>query len=1035
MNHNYNHILIVTLLLFSYWGLRAEERCSGWSVFIKEQSFTLCQAESRTLSMVVKNDTGATATICQYKWEIKKPSSLDYEDVAATEALTYLFEEEGVYTIRALARPNECSLFYQSAPIIVELYPQITPGVISGSQIICYNSTPAALKQVTPPTGGNGNFTYQWQQREDTIGVWSDIAGEIGTSYQPDNLYATTYFRLVASTSCGTVASKEIEVYVLRDLEAPVISSSVDTICYGSTPSEIMARTGICDVRDSLTYQWQINKDGSWEDIKGATSLSYQPEAMTEAQQYRVVATSVYGCGQVVSNVRRVDVYGDLEIVTTGIEPLCYMSCGTIQVSATGAGGLYAYQWQDSIKGEWNDVADGTLATYTTPARGGGTYYYRCIVSPTKGCTPDTSSVITVQVYDSIFPGCIAPVGADSICYGSIPEPVSVITPASGGDGSFVYQWQAHTEGEAVWRDIAGGTGTSYAPPALLKSTAYRLKVTNVCGVCYTNVASIFVRDEIQAAVLAEYPDTICYNTIPEPIVASTVATGGIDDSFGYQWFVSEDGVAFTEIAGAVDTEYQPKALLKKTYYRLRSTSEKGCGDILSNIVTINVYDSLHITAEKPDTMCYMVPTVLSVVVTGGGGSFCYQWQEEQRGVWQEIAGAVSSNYTTEPRADGEYYYRCIVTSNLCDNYSRISPIITVNVYEALQPGRIRGIDSTCYSYAPTDGLYVDIPASGADGVYTYQWQHKKNGVWQSIAGETGITYHPNALFEGADYRLQVACKCDTLYTNSIFIRVNPLPEIQAISGSNNVCHNQYETYSVERLNSGFTYEWLIERNAGEILTESIDTGSIDVFWKKPNCSDSVVLRVRNDITGCERDLKLGVAICNEQAPERTLIVRKPNSDILVCREDGELFYQWGYTEKATQKEVAIDDSNHRYVLLPHSFDTTMYDYWLILRPTETSPCYSRSYYTASNDESIFPTSAKISVGYAPDRIPIVVQNSEREQVICTIYTIFGALIGQFELGNEPYITTSMPVFLTTGMYIVRVEVGEYVESIKLIAE
>ena len=985
--------------------------------------------------MKVENDTVANIDSCLYKWEVKKPSSSEYEVVATSVATSYLFDEVGTYFVKAFAKPNECTLFIESSAITVTLYSPTIAGEISSVQTICYNSNPSLVTQSAAPKGGDGTFSYQWQVK--TTGDWSYISGANDTSYQPGVLTQTTFYRLQYTNGCTSVYSNEVEVYVRKTLTAPVITSSSDTICYGFAPAILSISTlATCDVHDSLTYQWQVRTTDGWSDIEGATALTYQPDVITEAHQYRVIATSVMGCGQVISNVHTVNVYDKLQISTTSVTPLCYLSRGTICVSATGDGGSYAYQWQDSVAGVWNNVTNGNSQQYLTPSNIGGEYFYRCIVIPTLGCAPDTSATISVVVYDSIVPCEITLVGADTICYGFVPEAIEVTTPAIGGDGNFTYKWMRRPEGATNFSYITGATNTSYSPPALTKTTEYQLEVTNDCDVKYTNIVRIYVRDELKAPVLIEHLDTICYNTIPNPIVASSFAEGGDDDSFFYQWLYSEDGINFLEIPGETNTMYQPDSLVKKTYYKLRASSAKICGDILSNIVTIHVFDSLRISATNPDTICYMTSVLLNVVTTGGGNHFSYQWQEQSAGNWQNIVGATLVSYETEPRTDGTYYYRCVVSSNSCDQYSRISPVITVPVYEALNPGIISGTDSTCYGYAPAESLRVDVPASGVDGNYVYQWQIKENGKWKHIFGATGTSYQPEPLMVGTDFRLQVASKCDTLYTNNVFVRVNSLPEVQTITGPSIVCYNQHEIYSVEKLNPGYTYEWMIERGEGEITTEDLNATTIDVLWKTPSSNDSVILRVNNNITGCERELKFGVAICNEQAPDRTIIVRKPNSDILVCEESGDLVYQWGYTEKSSQKEFVIDDSNRRYVLLPHTFNDNTYEYWLTLRNSETSPCYSKSYYSSENNTLITPSGAKVSVPTLVQwRIPIVVQNPCGDQVLCSVYTLSGELLTKCDLGKDNYISTTLPIFLSSGMYIMRVSIGEYVESIKLIAE
>ena len=999
---------------------------------INNPTSPLCSMESGSISVMA---SGAGDEYI-YQWQ-ESSDGLSFTNIPSANSASYTIpgKAAGTYYYKVLVAPTSGCSSQFSDIFTIPVYEDLVPGVIIGVDTVCYNNQPARLSQTSLPTGGDNNFSYQWQSK--TIDTWRNIPGATDITFQPGNLTTTTYFRLVATTTCGSVTSNEIEVYVRKAPTTPSIPSSPETVCNGFAPALIPISTlATCDEHDSITYQWQEFVAGVWSDIPGATALTYQPESITETHQYRVVATSVKGCGQVISNVRTVNVHNKLQITTTGVEPLCYMNRGTIGVSATGEGDSYTYQWQGSLAGVWSDIEGANSQQYLTPQMVGGEYYYRCIVLPTLGCTPDTSNTINVLVYDSVAPGVISPVGADTVCYGFVPEAISVTVVATGGDGRYTYQWLEKPESATSFTPITDATETTYSPVALYETTEYQLKVTNACEVRYTNVVRIYVRKEIQAPILSDYLDTICYNTIPDPIVATSLAVGGIDDSFSYQWLSSEDGINFSEILGETNTIYQPDSLIKKTFYRLCATSNKACGDVLSNIITVNVFDSLHLETTNPDTLCYMTSAKLTITATGAGERYNYQWQELIASDWQNIPEANVASYETQPRVDGEYLYRCIVSPIKCESKTRISPIITVSVYEALSPGTIIGIDSTCYGYAPADMLRVEVPATGGDGNYTYQWQIKEHGNWKHIQGENKTSYQPEALKVETDFRLQVASRCETLYTNNILIRVNPLPEVQLIAGADNVCYNQHEIYSVEKLNPGFTYEWMVERGKGEITTEVLNANSVDVLWKTPSSKDSIILRVTNDITGCERDLKLGVSICNEQAPERTIIVRKPNSNILVCAESGDLVYQWGFTEKTSQTDFVIDDSNRRYVLLPHLFDDNKYDYWLSLRHSESSPCYSKTYYSPENDTLITPTAAKVFVPtFVHNQIPIEVQNPNGDRVSFRIYTLSGELVNQCELGKDYYLSTTLPISLNTGMYIMQVLMGEYVKSIKLIAE
>jgi hypothetical protein len=97
--------------------------------------------------------------------------------------------------------------------------------------------------------------------------------------------------------------------------------------------------------------------------------------------------------------------------------------------------------------------------------------------------------------------------------------------------------------------------------------------------------------------------------------------------------------------------------------------------------------------------------------------------------------------------------------------------------------------------------------------------------------------------------------------------------------------------------------------------------------------------------------MKLPVRIKFGQAPSKSKILRKENSDLLFCSDSTfGVIYQWGFFTKSTNLETDIVGGNLRYVLLPHTFDTTLYEYYL---KTSLGACETKSYYNKSSATGI----------------------------------------------------------------------------------
>jgi hypothetical protein len=110
---------------------------------------------------------------------------------------------------------NDC-LFSNRTPVKVTVNPLISNNTIAGAQAICQNQAPATLTG-SVPSGGNGNYTYQWQISNDNEN-WQDHSIESRSRQKdlnPGGLNGTTYFRRrVIAGPCAYAYSNVIRVDV-----------------------------------------------------------------------------------------------------------------------------------------------------------------------------------------------------------------------------------------------------------------------------------------------------------------------------------------------------------------------------------------------------------------------------------------------------------------------------------------------------------------------------------------------------------------------------------------------------------------------------------------------------------------------------------------------------------------------------------------------------------------------------------------------------------------------------------------------------
>jgi hypothetical protein len=682
-------------------------------------------------------------------------------------------------------------------------------GTISNpSQSIDYDTVPAEII-ASAASGGScsGSYSYQWYSSTNNS-TFTAISGATGQDYQPGVLTVTTYFKRL--TTCGSstaYTTNTATVTVYSQLTGGTISPASESINYNTSPGTLTL-SGVSGGNGTYSYQWlSSTNDNSFSTISGATSTTYTPPALTTTTYYVV---NVYSNGIIVnSSVATITVYGALAggSISPSAQTINYNTTPSVMTlnGVSGGNGTYTYQWQSSPNNSTWSNASGTSTTYTPGALTATTYYRVRVIS--NGDTAYSSSA-EITVYPVLQGGTISP-ASQTINYDATPSTLT-LSGVSGGSGTYTYQWQSSPD-NSTWTNIGSATSSSYTPGALTATTYYRVVVTSNGGTANSTSATVTVYPAIQGGTISPASQGINYNTTPSTLTLSGVSGG--NGTYTYQWQSSPDNSTWTNISGATTTTYSPGALTATTYYRVVVTSNGATTSSAS--ATVTVYPTLQSGSISPSSQAINYNTAPSTLtssgVSGGSGTYTYQWQSSpDNSTWTNITGATSSSYS--PGAlTATTYYRLVVTSN---GVSANSASATVTVYTALQVGSISPSTQTI-SYNTTPSALTVGGISGGSGSYTYQWQSSPdNSTWTNISAATSATYAPGALTATTYYQVIVTSNgASVTSSNSAVVNVCPALLGGSISPSTQTINygtagSALTLSGVSGGCSGYTYQW-----------------------------------------------------------------------------------------------------------------------------------------------------------------------------------------------------------------------------------
>lgn len=598
-----------------------------------------------------------------YHWQLCT-DELNWTPIANTASLTY---QPGTQTFKIFYRLASTSdgvtVFSNTATI--DIAPLASGSIGPLSQTINYNTLPSMLTG-TPATGGaSGTYSYKWQLCIDELN-WTPISTSSGLTYLPGTQTFKIFYRMASTNAGVTVFSNSAVVNVYPQLIAGSISPTSSAINYNTSPGP---RTGTAATggNGTYSYQWQssINGGSSWSNISGGTALSYTPGNLTQSTIYR---RQVNSNGAIVyTNSSAVTVYGALaggsvtpasKSINSGTSP-----GGLTLTGVTGGNGTYSYLWQNSTNGgsTWNDISTATTTSYTPGNLTQNTAYRVRIIS--NGITA-YSNLSTITIYPQLVSGTVSPASL-AINYNTAPGSINA-TGATGGSGTYTYQWQSSINGGTNWNNISGATALSYIPGNLTQSILYRLQTTSNGAIVYSNSSTITVYPSATAGSVTPASKSINYGTSPG-ILTGTAATGG-NGVYIYQWQNSVNGgTSWVSISAATGLNYTPGNLTQNTVYRRQVTSN---GVVTySNLSTITVYPKLVAGTVSPSSVTINIGaspgTLTSTAGTGGNGTYSYQWQSSIDGgaSWSPISGASALTYAPGNLTQSAAY-RVLVTSN-----------------------------------------------------------------------------------------------------------------------------------------------------------------------------------------------------------------------------------------------------------------------------------------------------------------------------------------------------------------------------------
>ena len=513
---------------------------------------------------------------------------------------------------------------------------------------------------------------YEWYTAE-TGGLLISTGNPFTFNFTSSN---TVWMSVISNEGCTSKVRKPYSVLVFSLSDFGVLSSGNQSlispcdpslITFSSNPPTLFAPT-------SAGYQWYY-KDGivtqpsgssttGWTLIPGAIEISYDPPAgLTSSRTYACLVNRAV-CGDIgwASGIRQVTVTpfssGNL---ASANQILCNPADPASIAFSTAATAGSAYQWyfQNGIIAApantaaltgWTSIAGASAATYDPPTGLTASRTYACRV--TNGTNSQWASGVRQITVRAVLNYGTITAGNQSFTSSGNPAVISLSAAASGGSGTFSYQWYSAsgivaqpsgTSIPAAWIAITGASTASYDPPVISASTSYALRVdptgTPDCGVATwaSGVRQITVTPAttFSPGTLASGNQTLCNPADPAAIAFSIAATTGSS----FQWYFQSGIIAapantaaltgWTSITGATSASYDPPTGLtaSRTFAcRVTNGINSQWATSVRQITVLLVFNPGSLIANQSGCTGYNPNPITMATNPVGSGAYNWKW-------------------------------------------------------------------------------------------------------------------------------------------------------------------------------------------------------------------------------------------------------------------------------------------------------------------------------------------------------------------------------------------------------------------------
>jgi methionine-rich copper-binding protein CopC len=480
-----------------------------------------------------------------FAWDLDNDGSFD----DATGPSASFFGVDGPSThpvaLKVCDSHNPCVTSTTTVQVV-----NVAPVVNAGADQTVFRNDPVALSGSWTDPAGSADNAYSWAWDLDGNGTF-ETSGSASfgalvtrsTSFLAAGTYSLT-FRVTDKDGASHTDSVTITI-----VNRPPVADAGGPYATPEGSTVLLSGSGSDPEGDALTFAWDLDSDGSFDDASGASASFFGVDGLNTHQVALKVCDSQGACS---TSTAVVQVSNVAPVVNAGTDQTVFRNTpvslsGSWTDPAGSADNAYSWAWDldgDGTLETSGTASFGTTVTLSTSFLAAGTYTLTFRVTDKDGASHSDSVTITI-----VNRPPEANAGGPYVTL----EGSTVILSGSGSDPDgdvLTFAWDLDNDGSY---DDAFGASASFFGVDGPSTHSVGLQVCDPAGACATSSTTVQVINV--APVVNAGADQTVFRNAPVSLSGSwTDPAGSADNAYSWAWDLDGDGTFETSGAASFGT-------------------------------------------------------------------------------------------------------------------------------------------------------------------------------------------------------------------------------------------------------------------------------------------------------------------------------------------------------------------------------------------------------------------------------------------------------------------------------------------------